>query len=134
MSYECRVVLSDEWIPLHGNRQSTSECVLRNKSDSDSDSIRTGFRELSGHFFGAVGTVSEMGRNGTVGVEWRVRSVPDNPKTAIIHACRLEPVLHRSYQKMAAHCGTVILPVPAAGRSPGYHPWASPHSPDASVC
>ncbi|MCX6885320.1 MAG: hypothetical protein NTX27_09785 [Verrucomicrobia bacterium] len=70
-----------------------------------------------------------MGRNGTVGVEWRVTSVPDNPKTAIIHACRHEPVLHRSYQKMAAHCGTVILPVPAAGRSPGYHPSASPHRP-----
>jgi len=36
--------------------------------------------------------------------------VPDNPKTAVIHACRYEPVLHRSYQEMAAHYGTVILP------------------------
>jgi transposase len=36
--------------------------------------------------------------------------VPDNPKTAVIHACRYEPVLHRSYQDLAAHYGTVILP------------------------
>ena len=36
--------------------------------------------------------------------------VPDNPKTAVIHPCRYEPVLHRSYQEMAAHYGTVILP------------------------
>jgi hypothetical protein len=34
-----------------------------------SDLIRTGFRELFGQFFGTVGTVSEMGRNGTAGVE-----------------------------------------------------------------
>lgn len=40
--------------------------------------------------------------------------VPDNPKTAVIHACRYEPVLHRSYQEMAAHYGTVILPARAA--------------------
>jgi transposase len=36
--------------------------------------------------------------------------VPDNPKTAVIHACRYEPVLHRTYQEMARHYGTVILP------------------------
>jgi transposase len=36
--------------------------------------------------------------------------VPDNPKTAVIHACRYEPVLHQTYQEMAAHYGTVILP------------------------
>ena len=36
--------------------------------------------------------------------------VPDNPKTAVTHPCRYEPVLHRSYQEMAAHYGTVILP------------------------
>jgi len=36
--------------------------------------------------------------------------VPDNPKTAVIRPCRYEPVLHRSYQEMAAHYGTVILP------------------------
>lgn len=36
--------------------------------------------------------------------------VPDNPKTAVIRACRYEPVLHRTYQEMAAHYGTVILP------------------------
>ena len=37
-------------------------------------------------------------------------TVPDNPKTAVIHACRYEPVLHRSYQEMADHYGTAILP------------------------
>ena len=36
--------------------------------------------------------------------------VPDNPKTAVIRACRYEPVLHRTYQEMAEHYGTVILP------------------------
>jgi transposase len=36
--------------------------------------------------------------------------VPDNPKTAVIHPCRYEPVLHRTYQEMAGHYGTVILP------------------------
>ena len=36
--------------------------------------------------------------------------VPDNPKTAVTHPCRYEPVLHRAYQEMAAHYGTVILP------------------------
>jgi hypothetical protein len=34
-----------------------------------SDLIRTAFRELFGQFIGTVGTVSEMGRNDTVGVE-----------------------------------------------------------------
>lgn len=36
--------------------------------------------------------------------------VPDNPKTAVIRACRYEPVLHPTYQEMAQHYGTVILP------------------------
>jgi transposase len=36
--------------------------------------------------------------------------VPDNPKTAVTRPCRYEPVLHRSYQEMASHYGTVILP------------------------
>ena len=36
--------------------------------------------------------------------------VPDNPKTAVTRPCRYEPLLHRSYQEMAAHYGTVILP------------------------
>ena len=36
--------------------------------------------------------------------------VPDNPKTAVIRPCRYEPLLHRSYQEMAEHYGTVILP------------------------
>jgi transposase len=36
--------------------------------------------------------------------------VPDNTKTAVIRPCRYEPVLHRSYQEMASHYGTVILP------------------------
>ena len=37
-------------------------------------------------------------------------TVPDNPKTAVIQACRYEPLLHTSYQEMAAHYGTVIIP------------------------
>jgi transposase len=36
--------------------------------------------------------------------------VPDNPKTAVTRPCRYEPLLHRSYQEMAEHYGTVILP------------------------
>jgi transposase len=36
--------------------------------------------------------------------------VPDNPKTAVTRPCRYEPLLHRSYQEMASHYGTVILP------------------------
>ena len=36
--------------------------------------------------------------------------VPDNPKSAVTRPCRYEPVLQRSYQEMAAHYGTVILP------------------------
>ncbi len=37
-------------------------------------------------------------------------TVPDNPKTAVLKACRYEPLLHASYQEMAAHYDTVILP------------------------
>jgi len=42
--------------------------------------------------------------------------VPDNPKTAVIHASRYEPVLHPTYQAMAAHYGTAV--VPARPKSP----------------
>ena len=37
-------------------------------------------------------------------------TVPDNPKTAVVRPCRYEPLLHRSYQEMAEHYGTVIVP------------------------
>lgn len=37
-------------------------------------------------------------------------TVPDNPKTGVILPCRYEPLLHRSYQEMAEHYGTVIIP------------------------
>lgn len=37
-------------------------------------------------------------------------TVPDNPKTAVVRVCRYEPTLHRSYQEMAQHYGTVIIP------------------------
>jgi len=37
-------------------------------------------------------------------------TVPDNPKTAVTKPCRYEPLLHRSYQEMAEHYGTVIIP------------------------
>jgi transposase len=36
--------------------------------------------------------------------------VPDNPKTAVILANRYEPELHPTYQAMAEHYGTAILP------------------------
>src|SRR5260370_35600302 len=37
-------------------------------------------------------------------------TVPDNPKTAVVRACRYEPQLQRSYAEMAEHYGTVVLP------------------------
>jgi len=37
-------------------------------------------------------------------------TVPDNPKTGVIRPCRYEPLLHHSYQEMAEHYGTVIVP------------------------
>ena len=37
-------------------------------------------------------------------------TVPDNTKTAVIKTCRYEPLLHASYQEMAQHYGTVIIP------------------------
>ena len=37
-------------------------------------------------------------------------TVPDNPKTAVTAASRYEPTLHRTYQDMAEHYGTAILP------------------------
>ena len=37
-------------------------------------------------------------------------TVPDNLKTGVVSPCRYEPVIHRSYQEMAEHYGTVIIP------------------------
>ncbi|MHB9008509.1 MAG: IS21 family transposase [Limisphaerales bacterium] len=37
-------------------------------------------------------------------------TVPDNTRTAVVQPCRYEPLLHRTYQEMAEHYGTVILP------------------------
>ena len=37
-------------------------------------------------------------------------TVPDNTKTAVLKACRYEPILQRTYQEMAEHYGTTILP------------------------
>jgi transposase len=37
-------------------------------------------------------------------------TVPDNLKTGVVRPCRYEPVIHRSYQEMAQHYGTVIIP------------------------
>jgi transposase len=37
-------------------------------------------------------------------------TVPDNLKTGVVRACRYEPLLHRSYQELAEHYGTVIVP------------------------
>ena len=37
-------------------------------------------------------------------------TVPDNLKTGVIRPCRYEPLVHRSYQEMAEHYGTAIIP------------------------
>lgn len=37
-------------------------------------------------------------------------TVPDNTKTGVTQPCRYEPILHRTYQEMAAHYGTVVIP------------------------
>jgi len=37
-------------------------------------------------------------------------TVPDNTKTGVERPCRYEPLLHRTYQEMAEHYGTVIIP------------------------
>jgi transposase len=37
-------------------------------------------------------------------------TVPDNPKTGVLRACRYEPLLHRTYQEMGEHYGSVIIP------------------------
>ena len=45
-------------------------------------------------FFGGVTTIT----------------VPDNAKTAVTKPCRYEPGLQRTYEELAAHYGTVIIP------------------------
>lgn len=37
-------------------------------------------------------------------------TVPDNLKTGVVRPCRYEPLIHQSYQEMAQHYGTVIIP------------------------
>src|SRR3989338_4963763 len=39
--------------------------------------------------------------------------VPDNLRSAVTHSCRYEPQLNATYQEMARHYGTVILPARA---------------------
>ena len=41
-------------------------------------------------------------------------TIPDNTKTAISKACRYEPDMNPTYQDMAEHYGTVIIPARAA--------------------
>ena len=36
--------------------------------------------------------------------------VPDNLKTGVSQPCRYEPQIHRSYQELATHYGTVVMP------------------------
>ena len=36
--------------------------------------------------------------------------MPDNLKTGVVKPCRYEPIIHRSYQEMGEHFGTVIMP------------------------
>jgi transposase len=50
-----------------------------------------------GHAYGFFGGVPKV-------------TVPDNPKTAVIQACRYEPLLQASYLEMAEHYGTLIIP------------------------
>jgi transposase len=45
-------------------------------------------------FFGAVAAIT----------------VPDNTKTAVTHPCRYEPDLNPTYQEMAVHYGTTVIP------------------------
>ena len=40
-------------------------------------------------------------------------TVPDNPQTAVHKACRYEPDMNPTYQEMAEHYGTVIIPARA---------------------
>jgi transposase len=40
-------------------------------------------------------------------------TVPDNEKTGVTRACRYEPELNRTYQDLAAHYGTVVIPARA---------------------
>jgi transposase len=37
-------------------------------------------------------------------------TTPDNPKTGVTRPCRYEPLLHRTYQELGDHYGTVIIP------------------------
>lgn len=37
-------------------------------------------------------------------------TVPDNPKVAVLRACRYEPKLHPTYEELGEHYGTVMLP------------------------
>jgi transposase len=37
-------------------------------------------------------------------------TVPDNLKTGVDSPCRYEPIIHRTYQEMSEHFGTVIMP------------------------
>src|SRR3990172_1102639 len=37
-------------------------------------------------------------------------TIPDNPKAGVQHACFYEPVLNRTYQDLAQHYGTTVLP------------------------
>lgn len=40
-------------------------------------------------------------------------TIPDNPKTAVLRVSRYEPVLHPTYQEMATHYQTAIVPARA---------------------
>jgi transposase len=40
-------------------------------------------------------------------------TTPDNERTAVSRACRYEPALHRTYEALAEHYGTIIIPARA---------------------
>jgi len=46
--------------------------------------------------------------------------VPDQLKSGVTVSCRYEPGIQRSYEELAQHCGTVVLPArPAHPRDKG---------------
>lgn len=52
--------------------------------------------------------------------------IPDNPRTAVVRACRYEPDLNRTYHEMAQHYGVAIMPArPARPRDKAYVSYCS---------
>ena len=82
--------------------------AVRGRAGGQQQDLRGGFRQR------AIGLL-DCGPLSCVQFLWRRDQavVPDNPKTAVMRACRYEPQLHRTYQEMAEHYGTVDAAGPA---------------------